>query len=117
MERPKLVCCILPHGRGLALLEALRRERGLVTGHLHLARGFGRATPLRRRSFGEAAERDVVTVVVPGDEADAVFAWLYEAGGIGQPHGGFVYMRALQQARELVLPDLGQVGEGVPSSG
>jgi hypothetical protein len=105
-EARKLVCCIVPHGRGLELLDALRRDRGLNAGHVHLARGIGRATPLGKRPFGEAAERDVVTVVVPAGEADEVFEYLYFAGGLDQPHGGFVYLRPLEQATPLVLPEL-----------
>ncbi|HUP24657.1 MAG TPA: hypothetical protein VNB06_17170 [Thermoanaerobaculia bacterium] len=105
-EAWKLVCCIVPHGRGLELLAALRRDRGLSSGHLHLARGIGRATPLGRRPFGEVSERDVVTVVVPAGEADEVFEYLYFEGGLDQPHGGFVFLRPLAQATELVLPEL-----------
>jgi hypothetical protein len=101
----KLICCIVPRGRGLALLETLRRERGVVAGHVHLARGLGRATPLGRRAFGEAAERDVVSVVVPAEQADAVFELLYFEGGIDQPHGGFVYQRSLDRATELSVPE------------
>jgi hypothetical protein len=100
----KLLCCIVPRGRGLPLLDALGRERGLHAGFVHVARGLGRATPLGRRAIGEAAERDVVTVVVPASQADEVFEFLYFEGGLDRPHGGFLYQRALLHASAYVLP-------------
>lgn len=108
-QQQKLLCCIVPRGRGLLLLDLLARQRGLVAGHVHLARGFGRATSLSRRAMGEAAERDVVTVVVPAAEADDVFALLYFEGGIDRPHGGFVYQRALASATEYRLPAVSRI--------
>jgi hypothetical protein len=109
-EPRKLLCCIVPRGKGLPLLEALGRDRGLHAGHVHTARGLGRATPLGRRAAGEAAERDLLTVVVPASQADDVFEFLYFEGGLDRPHGGFLYQRALTQASEYTLPPLDAPG-------
>lgn len=102
----KLITCILPHGRALAVLEALKEELGILTATMYHARGTGRMTPLAWRGVGEAAEKDVVTVVVPASRADEVFGFIYERAGIDRPHGGILYQQPLWKSTEFLLPEL-----------
>lgn len=102
----KLITCIMPHGRATPVLEALKKELGILAITIRHARGTGRMTPLAWRGVGEVAEKDVMTVVVPAARAEEVFAFIYEYGGIDRPHGGILYQQALGRSTEFQLPDL-----------
>ncbi|MCH7564246.1 MAG: hypothetical protein IH968_10530 [Gemmatimonadetes bacterium] len=102
----KLITCIMPHGRALPVLEALKEELGILATSIHHARGTGRMTPLAWRGVGEAAEKDVLSVIVPASRAEEVFGFIYENGRINQPHGGIVYQQTLSKSTEFHLPDL-----------
>lgn len=100
----KLVTCVLPQGRGIRLLEALRRDKGIVSGSVHHARAAGGTSTGRRRGLRAVVERDVVHVLVPASAAEEVFEYLGREGGVDQPHGGVLYMRTLRRATTLTLP-------------
>ena len=102
----KLLTCIMPHGRALPVLEALKRELGIVTTIINHARGTGRMTPLAWRGIGEAAEKDVLRVIVPASRAEEVFAFIYERGKVNEPHGGILFQQRLGMSTEFDLPDL-----------
>lgn len=104
----KLITCILPHGRALAVLEALKEELGILSATMHHARGTGRMTPLAWRGLGEAAERDVISVSVPAARADEVFGFMYERAGVDRPHGGIVYQQPLWKSTEYLLPEVAE---------
>ncbi len=106
----KLITCIVPHGRALPVLMALKEELGIVSTTIHHARGTGRMTPLAWRGVGEAAEKDVLTAVVPASRAAEVFGFIYERGKISEPHGGILYQRRLAASSEFHLPDLPDEG-------
>jgi hypothetical protein len=103
-EPQKTITCILPKGRGRALVEYLVREKQLTAVDAHFARGVGRITPLRHRGVGETSEREVVTVAVPAKDADALFEEIYRVADINRPHGGLMYMQALRVGTPFVLP-------------
>ncbi len=106
-KRPhKVITCILPKGRGLPLLKLLTDEHGLTAVDIHYARGLGRITPLRHRGIGETPEKEVLTVMAPAEDADALFEQIYEIAEINRPHGGLIYMHAPTAATPFRLPDL-----------
>ena len=96
----RLISLILPLGRGHALLEALDREKGLVTAFSHHARGFGVSGFLMRRGFALQTEKDVIHVAVPEERAEEIYEFLYLAGNIGQPHGGFMFIEPLERLHQ-----------------
>jgi hypothetical protein len=102
----KLITCVLPKGGGLPLLAKLSTRFGIQGANVHHARGVGRSTPLGRRGFGEAAERDVVNAVVPASVADEVFEFVYFEAGIHRAHGGMLYLRPLLRASRFEVPEL-----------
>ncbi len=102
----KLITCIMPRGRALPVLEALKEELGILATNIHHARGTGRMTPLAWRGVGEASEKDVISVVVSASRAEEVFSFIFEHGGLNQPHGGIVYQQSLGKSTEFRLPDL-----------
>lgn len=106
LTEQKLLTCILPHGRALPVLEALKEELEILTATMHHARGTGRMTPMAWRGVGGVAEKDVITVVVPADRADEVFGFIYERAGIDRPHGGILYQQPLWKSTEFQLPEL-----------
>ena len=105
-ESQKVISCILPKGQGNPLVEFLSREHGLTGVDVHYARGVGRITPKHMALAGKTTEKEVVTAVVPADQADKYFEFIYEAAGIYQPHGGLMYMHALTISTPFELPDL-----------
>lgn len=102
----KLITCILPKGRALPLMRTLIREHGLTAVDVHYARGHGRLTPMRYRGIEETAEKEVLTVAVPIERADAIFGLIYEQAEINRPHGGLMYMHPLLATTPHSLPDL-----------
>jgi len=106
----KVITCILPKGRAMPVLEALARQYGLTALDVHYARGVGRITPLRHRGIGETAEREILTVTVPAREADEFFERIYEMAAIDRPHGGLMFMHALQAGTAFRLPHLPEEG-------
>ena len=66
----KLITCIMPCGRALPVLEALKEQLGILA-NVHHARGTGRMTPLAWRGVGETAEKDVMSVIVPASRHGA----------------------------------------------
>ncbi len=111
----KLLTCIVPQGCALPVLEALKNELGILATTINHARGTGRATPLAWRGVGEAAEKDVMRVIVQASRAEEVFSFIYERGKINEPHGGVLFQQPLGTSTEFHLPDLPD--EGGPKGG
>lgn len=102
----KLITCILPRGTALDVLKRLQEDKGIIEAGVNSARGMGKLTPLTHRGMGEQSEKDILNVVVSADEADEIFAYLYETARINRPHGGLIYMTSLGYTTPFVLPDL-----------
>lgn len=103
----KLITVIVPQGKGMALLHALYQKASL-----RAALGTARApfTYLKRRggltrTVRHSVEKDILTVVVPADQAEAMFGFLYETAGIGGQHGGFMFQGPVSRASSFSLPD------------
>lgn len=102
----RLITCILPMGRALPVVKRLEADHGVLAANVSHARGAGRHSPLAHRRVGETPEQDVLTVLVPAAQAEALFAYLYEHSGVSQPHGGLMYMQTLSGATPFSLPEL-----------
>jgi hypothetical protein len=101
----RIITCVMPAGRGAEVLEALRRERGVVSASLHHARGIGTQS-LRHRVYSD--EKQVLTVVVAAEQGDAVFDLIYFAAGLNAPHAGMVMMGHAFRAAGLVPPTVSE---------
>lgn len=104
-ERFKLITCFLPSGRAMEVLERLRKEQRLNSLTYHHARGVGSGTRRGRRSF-VAAEREVITVLVPEARADEIFQLLFFAAGLDAPNTGMVFMERVLRASPFALPEV-----------
>ncbi|EIJ34176.1 P-II family nitrogen regulator [Thiothrix nivea] len=102
----KLITCILPKGRAQSLMRVLIREHGLTAVDVHYARGHGRLTPQQYRGIEETAEKEVLTVAVPTEQAEAIFELIYDQAEINRPHGGLMYMHPLLATTLYTLPEL-----------
>lgn len=102
----KLIVAILPTDvDALRVLKRLKEEQGIVSANLNYARGMGHIT--RDRSLRtETTQREILSLVVPAERSDAIFAWLYEAADVNRLHGGIVYVQPLAEATEYRLPDV-----------
>ncbi len=99
----RLITCILEVGKARELMKKLTGEKGLNTVTTYHARGEGQSGAYRS-SFAEQLEKDVLEVLVSGERADEIFAYLYHEAEIYQPHKGFMYMRKVGQSSLCILP-------------
>jgi len=102
----KMITCILPHGIALDVLKKLKDEKGIIEASVRNARGMGKLTPLAHRSLAEQTEKEIMNVVVPAARAEELFEYMFHEARIDRPHGGIIFMAALQAATPFVLPDV-----------
>ena len=106
-HRAKIITCILPdEGQDMALLKALRSEKGIISANTFQCRGFG--LQLRRRFKGKRQVAGyavrVVTVVVQEEQADDLFEYIYYQVNFDHPCPGLVYQGSLLAATPYTLP-------------
>jgi hypothetical protein len=102
----RVITCLMPAGRGAAVMEALRSEQGVVSVSVHHARGIGTHS-LRHRVYSD--EKQVLTAVVVAEQGDAVFELVYFTAGLNAPHAGMVMMgHAFRAAGVALLPLVGE---------
>ena len=101
---PKLITAILPKGEGSKLVKKLKNEKGVITANSSHARGVGRMAPLKYRGFGEQSEKDMVCVVVPTEQSDDIFEYIYHEQKIDTPHAGILYISNLNFSSLYELP-------------
>jgi nitrogen regulatory protein PII len=102
----KMIACVLPKGRGRPLQQALVDQKDIITGTFHYGRGIGRESHIRDRGIGEQQEREVFEVVVPAERAEEIFEFIFTEAGMGEPHGGMIYMTRLPRSTIMTLPEL-----------
>lgn len=103
----KIITCILPdEGQDMALLKALRTEKGVITANTFQCRGFG--VQMRRRYMGKRQIAGysvrMVTVVVQEDRADELFEYIYYQVNFDHPCPGLIYQGSLLTTTPYTLP-------------
>jgi nitrogen regulatory protein PII len=106
IDNQKLIFCILPKGVALKVAAQLKQVHGIMTSNINNARGVGKITPLAYRGIAGQSEKEILSIVVSARRADEIFEFVYHEAHIDQPHGGIMYMHALQKTTEYHLPDL-----------
>ena len=86
------------------VLKSLKEEKGIITANVNTARGLGKLTPLAYRGVGEQTEKELLTVTVPGEDADEIFGFIFDEARIDRPHGGLIYMTNLDRVSAYSLP-------------
>ncbi len=112
LTEKKLITCILPHGLALDVVQKLKDEKDIIEANVNNARGMGKPTLQAHRGVGEQTEKEILTVVVPSDQADELFEYIFDMANINRPHGGLIYMCRLKQASSFVLPDVAEEERG-----
>jgi len=97
----KLITCIVPEGVAKATIEALSERFSTVAADFHVARGIGKSSSYAQVGMGQQPEKDMLSVIVQADQADEIFEFLFHETRIDRPHGGIIYINALNQASEL----------------
>ena len=103
-DAPRQITVILPRdGRAAQLVAALHEEMGIHASAAHSARGTGMGGQ-RRGQFGMEMEKDIVQVIVPAHDADAVFAFIHAFTEMDTAHGGFMFQARLGRTHFPELP-------------
>lgn len=99
-EGAKLITCIVPAGDGMKLAELVYEVYGLTGTNVAPGRGAS------QRSGTIADEIDLVTVTVGASDAEAVFAFIYDAIEIDTTPHRFMFQTALDMASIYTLPEI-----------
>ena len=103
----KVITCILTdEGQDIELLNALRTEKGIITANTFQCRGFGPRLRKKYRLKRQDATYSVrvVTIVVPQDQADDLFEYIYYKVNFDHPCPGLIYQNDLLAATPYSLP-------------
>ena len=106
LTEKKLITCFLAHGLALDVVQKLKDEKGIIEASVNNARGMGKLNLLAHRGVGEQGEKEILTVIVPADQADELFEYIFDKANINRPHGGLIYMCQLSHVSSFVLPDV-----------
>lgn len=93
----KLITCIIPEHKSIALMDKLALEKGIITANKSAARGSSYASDFAW------IEMEILEVVVPNEQAEAIFEFLYTHAHINQEHGGMIFQNALTHCSEYRL--------------
>lgn len=96
----KLVTAIVMSGQGLALMELVEEHPGVLSVTHHHARGTDRRG--QRPGTLVWIERDVVMVLVEEPHVDAVFRLLFDAGELGKPHQGVIFLEEVCRGHPMM---------------
>ena len=101
----KIITCLIPkeHSKALDVAKLLHEEKGINSTSVNSGRGSGLA---RAVSYGAWVEVDILTVIVSGDMAQEVFAYILDKADINRPHGGFIFQGDLTKVTPFTLPDI-----------
>ncbi|MBI4966531.1 MAG: hypothetical protein HZC25_00295 [Rhodospirillales bacterium] len=105
----RLITGFLPVAKASVVVQALRRELGITTAIQSTARGIGTA---KHRVLGVWDEIAMVSVTIPAEKADEVFAFIFERGEIDRPKGGLLIQQVVDHQTAYVLPDLPAESDG-----
>ena len=110
MKESKQIWAILPDDEKLIhrVIHALKDEKGILTAHQITCRGMGAVgRPGRVSRFGTRPPKSLrlLTVVVPEDQADEVFDFIYHEANVDRPMGGIVFIGPLDGATAFLVPE------------
>lgn len=101
-----LITAIVQRGSAEAVVQAARRA-GAQGATIFYARGTG----VRQKHLGilgitVSAEKEVLYIVSPADQADRIFEKIYVAANMDTPGMGMIYMTPLEKMATYVPPEV-----------
>ncbi|MEM7023644.1 MAG: P-II family nitrogen regulator [Pseudomonadota bacterium] len=97
-----LLTVVAQVGRADDILKSAR-EIGAVTGAIgYRANGIGARERLGILGVAVEAEREVISLLVATDQADAVIDHLYRGGKLDTPGSGYIYVTPLEKVAAYV---------------
>ena len=97
----KLITLITVSGRGVKLMELVENHEGVLSVTHHHARGTDRPRQ-QRPGKTQWSERDVLMVLVEAPQADELFALLFAAADLGEPHQGLIFMGMVSRGHPMM---------------
>jgi nitrogen regulatory protein PII len=97
----KLITLITVSGRGVELMALVENRDGVLSVTHHHARGTARPGHQRPGKI-QWSERDVVMVLVEAPQADELFAQLFTAAELGEPHQGLIFMESVLRGHPMM---------------
>ncbi len=98
-----LITCIVQRGLGDEIVLAAR-EAGAQGATINYARGTGVRERLGLLGVAVEVEKEVVNIVVATEQVDMVFDSIHQAGKLGTPGMGFMYVTPLEKAATYIPP-------------
>lgn len=107
-EPRKLITCILPDdGNDKLLIKALYKEKNITQAESVNCLGmdiYANAS-VKSGTLPEAYLARQVLVVVPEDQAEDLFNYIYDKANIARPGGGVIFQGALSHCTGYSLPE------------
>lgn len=91
-----LITAVVPAGKADTILKAVR-DVGGSGGTVHVARGLGPRERLGLIGIAIESEKEVLSVIVPADHQDFIAEAIYNAGDLGAPGNGYLYVSAFER--------------------
>lgn len=93
----KEICVVLPRGEGAGLPQKLAHDLGITTTTIGGGRGFSERNDVIR-------EVDLIKIIVSVDQAEALFAYLYDICDFSGQESRFMYQAPLTTAFGSATP-------------
>ena len=109
-QEGRLISCILPKGKGIKLLEALHKEKGVYRASFAFARGYDIHDPIGRKGVPGEVEKEIVKVIAKDERVgEELFDFIYRVAEIGEQGGGTMFMAQLDGCTPFTLPEIEEV--------
>ena len=94
----KLITCIASEEHAKKAIKGLAEEHGIQAMVNHFARGFGRSASSSTSELGQQTEKLIFNVLLESQRVDEIFAYIFHAADLDRPHGGIIYVTAVNQS-------------------
>lgn len=98
-----LVTCVVPIGRGDAVLKAAR-DIGVSSGIVYHGRGTGVRERLGILGIAVEAEKEIVVMMVANERRDMIIDGLFQAAELDAPAAGYIFATPVDKAA-LYIPE------------